>query len=323
MRGDCRAYARIAAVVRIRAGAPRKEHLTLLRPMRILSVIGHIMSDQSTILILGGPAAGKSVYLSVLYRQLWGNDPHFQIRAGDGTMHAELNRTAEQIVAGTMPPATQALRNLEFELSYGDEVFHLRSLDYPGELFRRVFFDLAVDSDEAREFYRACERASALIVLVDPETVARNPIDMDFALSNLFRYFDGRAERVAFVLAFTKRDATEKIVGDSVVRFVRRNLTQTSRLMKRGLRVLHFSSIIKLKDEIQFATGASIRAPLEAVIEQMAERHQRQRREAWNERLRRGKAMRTSAIVAILLFAIIVSFTLGIAARQLVESNRQ
>jgi hypothetical protein len=87
-------------------------------------------------------------------------------------MHTELLGSVEALKRGTMPPATQALRPYEFELERNGQKYHLRCLDYPGELFRRVFFDLAIDSDEARELMRFCEDAAGVIVLADPASTS-------------------------------------------------------------------------------------------------------------------------------------------------------
>jgi hypothetical protein len=130
------------------------------------------MTGSSTIIVLGGPSAGKTVYLSVLYHHLWHGSDGMIMRAGSGAMHTELLGSVEALKRGTMPPATQALRPYEFELERNGQKYHLRCLDYPGELFRRVFFDLAIDSDEAPELNRFCEDAAGVIVLADPASTS-------------------------------------------------------------------------------------------------------------------------------------------------------
>src|SRR3990172_10772264 len=181
--------------------------------------------ESYTIMGLGGPAAGKTVYLSVLYHHLWGGHDGLSMRAGSGTLHSELLKSAEDIQAGNFPPATQALKHYDFELRHNSMLLHLRFLDYPGELFRKVFYDMAVDSNEARQLYEACTAANGVIVLADPQSTVDGTWDIDYAITNLLRFYKSNGRRrPQFVLAFTKRDQTQALVKGSVTEFVRKRL---------------------------------------------------------------------------------------------------
>jgi hypothetical protein len=192
------------------------------------------MGPASSIIVLGGPAAGKTVYPRALYHHLWQGHDGMLMRAGSGGMHAELLANVAALQTGTVPPATQALKHYEFELEYQGRNYQLRYLDYPGEVFRKVFFDLAIDSDESRELTQICESASGVLVLIDPQSVFDNASDIDYSLSNLIRFYDARPEKPQFVLAFTKRDINQELITETLSRFVRTRLPHTARMRKRG-----------------------------------------------------------------------------------------
>ena len=273
------------------------------------------MAEAQTILVLGGPAAGKSVFLSVLYHRLWNGDPTMVMRAANGAMHGELLSQADKLTKGTMPPATQALRPLEFELERNGRTYHLSSLDYPGELFRRVFFDLAVDTEEAQQLYSACRSAHGIILLWDPQAIIEQNAEADFTVLNFLKFLQTASPVPKFVLAFTKRDQNHSAMNGNAVAFVRTHLPHSARLLGRGTRVMHFCSIVRRDEQIELALRQAVRAPLECLIEEMEQdqlariRSANLRRHAFHVATRRGLA--ALGLVSLIFGA----FVLGIWVR--------
>jgi hypothetical protein len=275
----------------------------------------------SSIIVLGGPSAGKTVYLAALYHHLWKGYDTMVMRAGNGTTHSELLKTAEDIVSGHLPPATQALRHYDFELEHNGRLYHLHYLDYPGELFRKVFYEMAVDADEARQLHEICVHAAGVLVLVDPKSVGDLAYDVDYALSNLLRYYRENAADPKFVIALTKRDENQDLVKDGVAVFMKHRLPHTARLLGRGARLMHFSSIIRSPLSIQLAGPHVVSAPLESVIAAIHEEaHQedllRVLRRATTKAVLRGIAVKLGIGLALLIAAALC-FLLGVWARHL------
>jgi hypothetical protein len=276
----------------------------------------------SSIIVLGGPSAGKTVYLAALYHHLWKGYGTMVMRAGDGATHSELLRTADEILSGRLPPATQALRHYDFELEHNGRRYNLHYLDYPGELFRKVFYEMAVDGDEARQFHEICAHAAGVVVLLDPKSIGDITYDVDYAISNLLRYYRAAGSDPKFVMALTKRDENHDLVKHGVGVFLKCHLPHTARLLGRGARLMHFSSILKSPVSIFFTGPDVVTAPLGSIIAAIDEEvHQaglaRVMRRATIRAVLRGIAVKV-VIGIVLLVATVFSFVLGIWARRLV-----
>jgi len=272
--------------------------------------------EASTIVVLGGPAAGKTVFLTALYHHLWQGSDEFKIRAASGVVHSELLAAAEQIRVGNMPPATQALRHLEFELDHFGRTYYLRFLDYPGELFRKVFYDSVVDSDEARELYDASTTADGVIALADPESILDRTWDIDYALTNLLRFYASRGRKQPkFVLAFTKRDRTEKLVGGRVTSFVKNHLPHLAADLGEGMRLQHFCSVINTNGQITFSQADTVTAPLRSVVEAIEVERACERRETYLRRIRWRRAILRGLLAVLALLMIVATFALGVVCR--------
>jgi hypothetical protein len=280
------------------------------------------MTDSSTIIVLGGPSAGKTVYLSVLYHHLWNGCDGMVMRAGSGAMHAELLSSVDALKRGVMPPATQALRPYEFELEHSRRKYHLRCLDYPGELYRRVFFDLAIDTDESRELMRFCEDAAGVIVLADPASIVANPAEMDYCLSNLFRFYQSRPVMPKFVFALTKRDENSELVGTHVAQFVMRHLPHSARLLGPGMRLMHFSSLAKAHTQVQLANAAVVKAPVEAMLQAIEQEQVDRARQAVLRRASARDALIKAGWFLALFVAVLLAFLAGIYVRYVFELHR-
>lgn len=275
-----------------------------------------ITMPTSSIVVLGGPAAGKTVFLTVLYQHLWNGHGDLAIRASTGSMHSELLAAGEQLLSGTLPAATQALRHYEFELRKGEREYDLRFLDYPGELFRKVFYDALVDSDEARELYDVSTSADGVIALVDPKSIHDGTWDIDYALSNLLRFYRSNGRKHPhFVLAFTKRDETEKVVGDSASSFLKDHLPHLAAELGDSLRLQHFCSIRIRNGNITLAQPETVTAPLRAVIDAMETEHVVQTRRAYVRRLSWQRTFTRCAAVLLIAALLVVAFSTGVICR--------
>lgn len=280
------------------------------------------MTDASSIIVLGGPAAGKTVYLSVLYHHLWNGHNGMVMRAGSGTMHSELLKATETLRRGTMPPATQALRHYEFELEHGGRLYHLQYLDYPGEVFRKAFFEMSIDTDETRELMRICDSAAGVIILVDPKTIVENGDELDFALSNLFRYYGSRTHKPQFTFALTKRDETEGIVGDHIASFLKRHLPHVARMLGTGMRIMHFSSIVRSSNTVQLARAEAVKKPIEAILEAVEEARIDGARQVFYRRLAVRRSIGRALVFLGLFVAALLTFGAGAWVRHIVEKHR-
>jgi len=268
------------------------------------------------IVVLGGPAAGKTVFLSSLYHHLWQGLDGLSMRAATGGMHSELLSLGEQIQGGNLPPATQALRHFEFELKHFDRYYSLRFLDYPGELFRRVFYDTSVDSEEARELYDVSTSADGIIALVDPQSILDGTWDIDYALSNLLRFYhvEGR-KQPKMVLAFTKRDESKGLVGFSVRQFVRENLPHVRAELGEGMRLQHFCSIVRGSNGIRFSKADTITAPLRSLIDEIEQEDATARRDRYMRRIGRQRVLVRCGLALLLVGAVMIAFMSGVICR--------
>lgn len=272
--------------------------------------------DTSTIVVLGGPAAGKTVFLSILYRYLWEGYNGLTMHATGGSAHTELLATSDRIVCGEVPPATQALRHYEFELHTERHTYFMKFLDYPGELFRQVFYENIVDTDEARQLYELSTSADSVIALCDPKSVLDTTWDIDYAFSNLVRFYKTASRKEPFfVLAFTKRDQTENFVGMNVSRFVRKRLPHLAAELRRGVRIQHFCSFIKENDRIVLGSPSTVTAPLRSVVDAMESEFADRDRESFLRRIAWKRTAVQVCGVLIVLVGVIVAFVAGVLIR--------
>lgn len=278
--------------------------------------------ESSTIVVLGGPAAGKTVFITALYHHLWNGFGDLKIRAASGTVHTELLAAAEQVRFGNMPPATQALRHLDFELDHGGRIYYLRFLDYPGELFRKVFYESVVDTDEARELYNASTSANGVIALADPESILDRTWDIDYAMTNLLRFYTSRGfQKPKFLLAFTKRDKTEALVGGSVVSFVKSHLPHLAAELGEGIRLQHFCSVVINNGHVSFSSPETVSAPLRSVIQAIEAKRSSEGRAVFMRRLAWKRTLLKGLLSSLALLGILAAFAMGIVCRGSGRSN--
>lgn len=182
------------------------------------------------IILLGRRSSGKTVYLAVMYEQLWKSKSEFSVKATHGINHAEYIRIAADLRDGKWPAATQSISRSQLEITYKHHKRTLVALDYPGELFTRAFVKDS-KSEAVDELLKNVDRAAAIIFLVDPEHAAGEDIDAaidnDFgivqAMTRVLNRVGGR--QIPIVLALTKNDITNPLIEKfgGAAGFVRNN----------------------------------------------------------------------------------------------------
>jgi hypothetical protein len=195
------------------------------------------------IVFLGRRAAGKTVYLSVLYDRYWRALDGLTMRALSGHVHSDLVRTAEGLRRGQWPPATLETQHCDLEINYKGERYLLVALDYAGELFRRAFVEDATDTPETATLIEHIDSAAAVIILIDPSNVVGPDVDaaidddygMTQAVSRIRSWPGG--QDVPVVVAFTKADVTANIVSaeGGLHAFMKRRFPALARTMQKAM----------------------------------------------------------------------------------------
>jgi hypothetical protein len=149
------------------------------------------------IVVLGRRGSGKTVFITRLYEALWKGCrlvngrfvPERQAQAGDavrtlsarareGRLHSELRRMAMDLDAGKWPVSTQSSTLIEIDITLDGRTKLLSAMDYPGEVFRTAFA-LGAQDAASQELRDAVDRASALILLVDPAVALKPGIERE------------------------------------------------------------------------------------------------------------------------------------------------
>lgn len=198
------------------------------------------------IVILGRRAAGKTVYLSVLYERFWKRLDGFTMKAVSGNIHSELIHVAEGLRAGVWPPATLELRHCELEIEHQGKKRRLIALDYPGEVFRQAFVDGVTErpdaeAPEASSLIEHLNAAAAVLLLIDPASLCGDNLDAviddDFGIAQAVTYLrasPGGAD-VPVVLVYTKADQTGRYVHEAggLNLFTKRRLPALARTLRK------------------------------------------------------------------------------------------
>ena len=120
------------------------------------------------IVVLGRRKAGKSVYLARLYERLWNSKGELHMAAVDGRTHTSLLLQIDAMMKKRWPAATEAITHFKVDITYRQDRYLMIAPDYPGEIFKRAFMD-GTDEPLVKDLLETCDRAAAVIVLVDPE----------------------------------------------------------------------------------------------------------------------------------------------------------
>lgn len=192
-------------VQRIRQAAVQRE-----RDAHIQQSLTQFCPDQ--IVVLGRPQSGKTVFLAALYKSLWGSRGDLSGNATDGASHAALLEHYQSMQRGEWPEGGQGtlqLRKHEWALHYRGLSFHLATMDYPGEVYRKVFFEKRVDTPECEALFRQVEAAVGVMLLVDPEHALRDDAeinDLEFSCLQVVEHMRERGLQDNLVIVLTKRD---------------------------------------------------------------------------------------------------------------------
>ncbi len=210
------------------------------------------------IVLLGRRAAGKTIYLSVLYEKYWKSLNGFCMKALRGDVHSHCIKTVEELRNGRWPAATLETRHCDLEIDYNGQKHLLVALDYAGELFRKAFIEDDTDSPDTSELLQHIDSALAVILLIDPDLDQTSDIDStiddDFGMTQAverIRNWPG-GDEVPIVVAFTKADvnieAAKQLGGPDQI--LKKRFPALARTLQK-VALFHVSSV----QSITFSSG--------------------------------------------------------------------
>jgi hypothetical protein len=211
--------------------------------------------ERDAILLLGRRRAGKTVYLATLYAMLWKAIGGVTMKALSGPTHKMLMAVNDQLKRQEWPEATLGTRQLEFELTHHGRRYLLVAFDYSGEDFRKAFIEEDTASTETKKLLNYVDRASAVILLLDPAVATGGKydevVDDDFGMVQAVqrvRDWQG-GEEVPIVVVLTKADRNQNLIRShgSAHEFVLRNYPALARTLKRAA-VFNVSAIQETGD---------------------------------------------------------------------------
>ena len=197
--------------------------------------------ERDRIVILGRRKAGKTVFMTRLYEQLWNSkDIDFHMKAVSGDSHKYFMHLAGQLREGNWIAATNETTYSDLELSHNGKNRLLVSVDYPGEVFTEAFVN-GSDRKDAKELVNHVDKASAVIVLLSPDinikTDVDESIDDTFGMQKAIEYIrnsPGGAE-IPIALVVTKADAFKQEIRDAggLKKFIKLNYLPILRVIGR------------------------------------------------------------------------------------------
>jgi hypothetical protein len=257
-------------------------------------------AQRDRIVILGRPSSGKSVLLTVLYQQLWDSTGQLTIRACDGNTHAALLQDYASLLDGRWLPATQTLREYDLELHHDGRVTPMSVLDYPGELYRRLFFEKRVDGPELDTMYQALRRAMGVILLIDPGDLVKPgeaQVDTEYAAIEVVEHFRGNgaaSKPLPMVLVYTKRDENAEMMkrAGGLARFTFKYMPRLARLV-RDVPIVHLSAMRTTESNgrrMPWMTSSEeqVSLPLRLILRQIEAARQPPRAESAKAALKQG-----------------------------------
>ncbi len=147
---------------------------------------GPLPVTRNRIVVLGRRAAGKTVYLSMLYTRLWKSLDGMTMTGLSGSAHSEAMRVTAGLSQGQWPPATMVNSQMPFEVQYEGRTRQLVTMDYSGEVFRRTFVEGDEDSMEAAQLLEHLDSAGAVMLMLDPAMIFERAGDIDAAVDDDF-----------------------------------------------------------------------------------------------------------------------------------------
>lgn len=191
-------------------------------------------APQDKIAILGRPQSGKTVYLAALYRELWENfrrNPEAELRgkAAMGPDHKALLSLYEEMCRGEWPAATLSQRDIDLTIFYKERELTLTTMDYPGEVYRQVFFEHAVSQPEQQALFEQVDSAMGVILLVDPLHLVENPksmVDIEYSCLAVIDHLKTKKVSNNVLLLLTKLDQNKSLLehAGGVKKFLQKHL---------------------------------------------------------------------------------------------------
>ena len=176
------------------------------------------------IVILGRSQAGKTVYITRLYYELYYNSRKWGIslRSRSGPRHAELANFFAELTSGRWPKPTNSQAHIDCRLVCDGTERNLTMLDYSGEDFSNAFVRGVIEGENVTELIEHIDHASGVILLIDPKNAVdnRNPgklIDDDFGMPAVvarIRGFPGGSD-IPIAIVLTKFDLNQELIRDS------------------------------------------------------------------------------------------------------------
>jgi GTPase SAR1 family protein len=172
------------------------------------------------VVILGRTQAGKTVFVSRLYEQLWNSkEAMIHMRALSGVPHVNLMTMIESMRKGRWPDATIGQQFVDVETTFARRKFRMTLLDYPGEVFSKAFVRGELEAADTVDLVEHIDRAAGAILLVDPQNAvdsrdASKQADDDFGMQQVvhrIRGFPG-GEQVPIAVVLTKCDLRNDLI---------------------------------------------------------------------------------------------------------------
>ncbi|MFG0318004.1 MAG: hypothetical protein ACF8XB_12070 [Planctomycetota bacterium JB042] len=215
-RRRCRAEMRLITREQ-RAALRRQRREREEESRRLLESHGASVPDQ--IAVLGRPQSGKTVYLSVLYQNLWRGAGDLRACSTDGESHRTLLEQYASMTRGEWPEGGQGtldVRRLDWSIEYRDAMLHLSTMDYPGEVYRKVFFEKRLDQPECVTLFRQVESAMAVMLLLDPMQALADEldiVDLEYSCVQVVEHLRTKGLARNFVVVLTKRDQNAALLA--------------------------------------------------------------------------------------------------------------
>lgn len=177
--------------------------------------------ERDRIVILGRTQAGKTVYMSRLYEQLWNSKSHHLVhmRTLSGVPHLALMKMISSMQEGRWPEPTLGQVHIDVEVSFANRKFKMIMLDYPGEVFSKAFVQGEIDREDTRDLVEHIDRAAGAILLVDPKNAveSRDQIkraDDDYGMAAVVHRIRSHpgGDQVPLAFVLTKADERANLI---------------------------------------------------------------------------------------------------------------
>jgi len=175
----------------------------------------HSHSVRDRIVVIGRRQAGKTVFLTRLYKNCWDGKTGVRMACNSGPDHTLFMQQYADMEKGIWPAATNVSRYFTIDVSKGGVTIPMVVLDYPGEVFTKAFS--RDDDDElTRELKDHIDRAAAVFIMVDPgvamhgETLEK--VDDDYGISKAISRIreTPSGKKIPIAIVMTKCDIHKK-----------------------------------------------------------------------------------------------------------------